>query len=136
LVEPKLIAAGSKLVHTTWYDNSRANRSNPDPERNVTWGLQSWDEMLYGAFSYTLVNETTEAPIHDKDLADMTQFFGFTDKNMDGKLSWQELPRRFKKRLVQGFNSVDANGDGGLDIKEMYNIQKRAEANQQASGAR
>jgi len=135
LVEPKQIEAGSKLVHTTWYDNSTANKSNPDPDRNVTWGLQSWDEMLYGAFSYTLVNETTEAPIHDKGLAQLTQYFGFIDKDLDGKLSWKELPKRMKKQLVQGFKAVDTNGDGGLDIKEMYNIEKRRAAKQQEAAA-
>jgi len=123
------------LVHTTWYDNSTANKSNPDPDRNVTWGLQSWDEMLYGAFSYTLVNETTEAPIHDKGLAQLTQYFGFIDKDLDGKLSWKELPKRMKKQLVQGFKAVDTNGDGGLDIKEMYNIEKRRAAKQQEAAA-
>jgi hypothetical protein len=92
--------------------------------------------MLYGAFSYTLVNETTEAPIHDKVLAQLTQYFGFTDKDLDGKLSWKELPKRMKKQLVQGFKAVDTNGDGGLDIKEMYNIEKRRAAKQQAAGAR
>ena len=122
---PKQIPAGSRLVHTTWYDNSSANPGNPDPERTVPWGLQSWDEMLYGAFSYTYVDESTEAPIFDKALAETTQFFGFMDRDLDGKLSWQELPQRLKKRLVQGFKAVDTNGDGGLDIQEMHALSKR-----------
>ena len=71
------IEPGSRLVHTTWYDNSAANPGNPDPNRTVPWGLQSWDEMLYGAFSYTLVDETSEAPILDKALAETTQMVGF-----------------------------------------------------------
>lgn len=125
-LEPKRIAAGSKLVHTTWYDNSAANPGNPDPNRTVPWGLQSWDEMLYGAFSYTLVDETSEAPILDKELADTTQMMGFMDENMDGKLSWRELPRFLKKRLVQGFKMVDTNADGGLDIQELYGMSQRA----------
>jgi Ca2+-binding EF-hand superfamily protein len=91
--------------------------------------------MLYGAFSYTLVNETTEAPIHNKGLAQLTQYFGFIDKDLDGKLSWKELPKRMKKQLVQGFKAVDTNGDGGLDIKEMYNIEKRRAAKQQEAAA-
>ncbi|MEM7077220.1 MAG: redoxin domain-containing protein [Pseudomonadota bacterium] len=124
-VEPKFIPAGSKLVHTTWYDNSADNPGNPDPSRAVPWGLQSWDEMLYGAFSYTIVDETTEAPILDKERTETAQFVGFLDKNIDGKLSWQELPKRIKKRLVQGFKVVDANGDGGLDIDEMHALTQR-----------
>ena len=124
-VEPMRIEPGSRLIHTTWYDNSAANPGNPDPNRTVPWGLQSWDEMLYGAFSYTLVDETSEAPILDKALADTTQMVGFLDKDMDGKLSWQELPVRIKRRLVQGFKMVDSNADGGLDIQELYSLSKR-----------
>jgi hypothetical protein len=124
-VEPRRIEAGTRLVHTTWYDNSAANPGNPDPDREVPWGLQSWDEMLYGAFSYTYVDETTESPIHDKQLARTTQFVGFLDKNIDGKLSWRELPKQLKKRLVQGFQAVDSNGDGGLDIREMNELNLR-----------
>ena len=59
------------------------------------------DEMLYGAFSYTYVNESTEAPLHDKGLADTTQMVGFMDKDLDGKLSWTELPGYLQKRLQQ-----------------------------------
>jgi hypothetical protein len=124
-VVPRTIEAGSRLIHTTWYDNSTDNAANPDAEREVPWGLQSWDEMLYGAFSYTYTDESTEAPIHDKLRARTTQYVGFLDKNIDGKLSWRELPRALKKRLVQGFKAVDSNGDGGLDIDEMYVISKR-----------
>ena len=91
-VEPKRVEPGARLVHTTWYDNSANNPGNPDPNRNVPWGQQSWDEMLYGAFSYTYVNETTEAPLHDKGLADTTQMVGFMDKDFDGKLTMAELP--------------------------------------------
>ncbi|NOX49593.1 MAG: redoxin domain-containing protein [Gammaproteobacteria bacterium] len=130
-VSPKRIEAGTKLVHTTWYDNSTANLSNPDPQREVPWGLQSWDEMLYGAFSYTFVNETTQAPIFDKILARVTQYVGFLDKDLNGKLSWRELPKQLKKRLVQGFKAVDTNGDGGLDIQEMYEISKRQQQHNQ-----
>lgn len=129
-VVPKPVAAGTRLVHTTWYDNSADNPANPDPQREVPWGLQSWDEMLYGAFSYTLVDESTETPIHDRMMARTSQYVGFLDKNIDGKLSWRELPREIKKRLVQGFKAVDKNGDGGLDHEEMHIITMRL---QQAS---
>lgn len=123
--EPLKVPAGAKLVHTTIYDNSVKNPRNPDPERTVPWGLQSHDEMLYGAVSYAWVDETAAKPIHDKALADTYQWVGFLDRNMDGRLSWQELPERMKKQLLQGFKMVDANGDGGLDAPELYAMSKR-----------
>lgn len=137
-IEPKSIAAGSRLIHTTWYDNSSANPGNPDPDRSVPWGLQSWDEMLYGAFSYTYKDETTEAPIHDKAFAQTSKFVGFLDKNLDGKVSWRELPKAIKRRLIQGFKAVDTDGDGGLNLQEMQRLTERirqAQANPETAEA-
>lgn len=135
-VEPKRVEAGARLVHTTWYDNSANNPGNPDPNKNVPWGLQSWDEMLYGAFSYTYVNETTEAPLHNKALAQTTQMIGFMDKDLDGKLSWAEMPGYLQKRIGDNFKRADANSDGGLSIKEMHRLQEMQRRQQSNAGAR
>lgn len=123
-VNPIAVPAGSRLIYRTVYDNSAQNPANPDPARTVPWGLQSWDEMLYGAFSYSWTHETTSQPIHDRLLTGVTLYVGFLDKNMDGKVSWREMPTRLKKQLIQGFSMVDTNGDGGLDIDEFVAMQK------------
>jgi len=52
LVTPLRIPAGTRIVHSTTYDNSAQNPANPDPNRVVPWGEQSWDEMLYGVVHY------------------------------------------------------------------------------------
>jgi hypothetical protein len=127
-VEPLAVPAGSRLVHRMVYDNSANNPANPDPEKTVTWGLQSWDEMLYGAFSYAWAEETSANPIHDPQRAQIAQFFGFADRDMDGKLSWSELPDGLKRQLVQGFSAADRNNDGGLDIDEFLALQQRMAA--------
>jgi hypothetical protein len=44
--QPIPIQKGSKLVVTFHYDNSPANRSNPNPKRLVRWGDRSEDEMM------------------------------------------------------------------------------------------
>lgn len=44
---PLAIPAGARIESMAWYDNSSANRSNPDPTKAVTWGDQSWEEMQY-----------------------------------------------------------------------------------------
>jgi hypothetical protein len=36
---------GSKLQLVSHFDNSSANRFNPDPAKKVVWGPQNWDEM-------------------------------------------------------------------------------------------
>ena len=57
LREPKILPAGTRVVHRTWWDNSAENPANPDPTREVPWGRQSWDEMLFGAISFRYLND-------------------------------------------------------------------------------
>ncbi len=45
--EPLQVPKGSKLISSAWYDNSPANKSNPDPKVDVKWGDQTWEEMQY-----------------------------------------------------------------------------------------
>ena len=52
LVTPKSVPAGTRIVHTTTYDNSSQNPANPDHNRTVPFGEQTWDEMLYGTVMY------------------------------------------------------------------------------------
>jgi hypothetical protein len=44
---PMEIPKGARIRSTAWYDNSAANRSNPDPGIDVKWGDQTWEEMQY-----------------------------------------------------------------------------------------
>ncbi len=55
LEEPKFLPAGTKIVHSTSWDNTASNPANPDPDRDVPWGEQSWDEMLFGSITWRTV---------------------------------------------------------------------------------
>jgi hypothetical protein len=46
LATPAKIPAGSTIKAIADYDNSPANRYNPDPAHEVLWGEQSWNEMF------------------------------------------------------------------------------------------
>lgn len=48
--QPIAIPKGTRLVCTATYDNTEANPNNPDPSRTVTFGEQTWDEMMIGWF--------------------------------------------------------------------------------------
>lgn len=50
LAEPRMLKAGTKLRAVAWYDNSKNNPHNPDPDKLVTWGDQTSDEMMVGFF--------------------------------------------------------------------------------------
>ncbi len=44
---PLQIPRGAKFVSTAWYDNSAKNPANPNPNIDVLWGDQTWEEMQY-----------------------------------------------------------------------------------------
>jgi len=48
LKEPKLLPGGTVIECIAHFDNSPNNRFNPDPNVNVTYGEQTWDEMMSG----------------------------------------------------------------------------------------
>jgi hypothetical protein len=50
LAEPLPLKAGTELQGVAWYDNSRNNPHNPDPDAAVRWGDQTYDEMMVGFF--------------------------------------------------------------------------------------
>ncbi|MEX0964291.1 MAG: hypothetical protein WDZ52_09665 [Pseudohongiellaceae bacterium] len=52
LEEPVQIKAGTKVHVTGAFDNSEFNPANPDPSQELTFGLQSWDEMFIGYWTY------------------------------------------------------------------------------------
>jgi hypothetical protein len=60
--EPLQVPAGSKLVSTAWYDNSKGNRWNPDPTVDVTWGDQTWEEMQYTGLLFSPVQPPAATP--------------------------------------------------------------------------
>jgi len=50
LAEPRFLKAGTRLRAVAWYDNSRNNPHNPDPDAMVRWGDQTYEEMMVGFF--------------------------------------------------------------------------------------
>jgi hypothetical protein len=51
--QPLRMPAGTKIHARAWYDNSPANKSNPDPTKEVKWGDQTWEEMMYTSVTFS-----------------------------------------------------------------------------------
>ncbi len=51
---PLKLPKGTKLHAIAWYDNSRANKSNPDPTQDVWWGDQTWEEMMFTGLTFSV----------------------------------------------------------------------------------
>jgi peroxiredoxin/mono/diheme cytochrome c family protein len=53
LESPKFVPAGTELQCLAHFDNSDGNLANPDPNSPVSWGDQTWEEMMIGWFTET-----------------------------------------------------------------------------------
>ena len=66
LSNPLTLPKGTKVHVAAHFDNSPANRANPDPKATVRWGDQTWEEMMIGFFTYTVEStpaNTQQAPL-------------------------------------------------------------------------
>ncbi len=60
--KPLEVPAGAVLKSLAWYDNSASNRHNPDATKAVTWGDQTWEEMQYTGFLYSVPSRRLRPP--------------------------------------------------------------------------
>jgi hypothetical protein len=51
---PLRVPKGAILKAVAHYDNSQANKANPDPAKDVYWGDQTWEEMQYTGINYSV----------------------------------------------------------------------------------
>lgn len=70
LAEPKLMPKGTRMRCVAHYDNSPENVANPNPDRIVHWGEQTWDEMLMGFMDLTepdqVAPDAAKQPLRDR----------------------------------------------------------------------
>lgn len=78
LAVPMALKAGTKIDCVAHFDNSKENPANPDPTKTVTWGDQTFQEMMIGYVDYhddapitpgAKVADAVAAPRPDKVLA-------------------------------------------------------------------
>jgi hypothetical protein len=63
LAEPRDLSPGSRIVCDALFDNSSANPANPDPTKPVTWGEQTWEEMMIGYVDVDFPRTVGQAPV-------------------------------------------------------------------------
>jgi mono/diheme cytochrome c family protein len=125
------IPKGATLRAELRYDNSAANPNNPNkPPKRVRWGRETNDEMGsvtllvvpadekdVGALLAAVGGKNAERAIARAEKVVDEQFDNF-DKNRDGKLAKDELPRQMR----MFFDGLDKDGDGGLTRDEAKGI--------------
>jgi hypothetical protein len=119
LAKPLSVKKGTKLRVSWVYDNSTHNAGNPDPKRNIAWGEQTFQEMMYFRINYRWVDETSSHVRNDLQNKLMeSRVIGALDDNADGKIQIDELTGTYAP-LRARFAELDLNHDGGLDKKEL-----------------
>jgi hypothetical protein len=63
LSQTRILPKGTLLKADATFDNSAANRTNPNPRATVRWGDQSWDEMMVGFFDLAIPITTDPASV-------------------------------------------------------------------------
>jgi len=63
LAKPRFLPKGTRLRAIATYDNSKTNENNPDPTKDVFFGLQSTDEMMIGYFEVVWHDDPKSASI-------------------------------------------------------------------------
>jgi mono/diheme cytochrome c family protein len=122
--EPIKVPAGSKLIATYIYDNSKRNAANPDPSKEVIWGDQSFEEMFFTQLRYRWVDETAaKQTSYDEEMM-RSRLIGMMDADFDSKIQIDELKGDIGKAIRPRFALADANHDGGIDLKEFEPILK------------
>jgi hypothetical protein len=117
--EPILVKKGTKLVARWIYDNSTNNRANPDPKRDISWGEQTNEEMMYFRVNYRWADETVDNIRNDLQSQLMASMsVGMIDDNYDGKIQETEL-KGMMASLKPRFKALDVDNSGDLDAKEM-----------------
>jgi hypothetical protein len=63
LESPKRLPKGTELIVEAAWDNSALNPYNPDPDADVTWGEQTFDEMFFASYQYTFADPLPESSL-------------------------------------------------------------------------
>lgn len=115
---------GTQILGEAVFDNSERNLNNPDPSQWVSFGEQTWEEMMIGYFHVAvpldtqtgkaMVSVLPEASGQPRRRQSPKEIFERLDKNADGKLSQQEIPERFRAMI----SALDTNQDGQISLDE------------------
>lgn len=117
------VPKGSLLIADYVFDNSTSNAANPDAKKNVTFGEQTSEEMLFTFARFRFKGETTTER-HDEWFAELQRnvTFGALDDDIDGKLTAAEFRNDPRFKAIVGYlPMVDADKDNALSKAEMAN---------------
>lgn len=142
--QPVSVKAGSTLQFTAWYDNSSNNPANPDPNKEVRWGPQTFDEMHLGYVEYIVpgAKPGDPNPLNPRsrvrgairnalggggsdrpNVGDAS--FGQLDADGDGSVTRDEVKAKYTNNPAASttiFDRLDADKSGALSREELRKL--------------
>jgi hypothetical protein len=100
--EPIKLPKGARVHAVAHWDNSRNNPYNPAPEKEVRFGLQTWDEMMVGWVAYVWERPETAEELAKQPLNQADLWFDRLDRNGDEVITPDEIPEQMKPLLLIG----------------------------------
>jgi len=71
--EPLALPKGTKIDCLALFDNSAGNPANPDPAKSVSWGEQTFEEMMIGFIEYVDDGPIATQPLNKRSVAGTTR---------------------------------------------------------------
>jgi hypothetical protein len=62
--KPLVVPKGTRLIGISHFDNTVNNAYNPDPNREIRWGLQNWDEMSNAFLGFVFDSKIDPKKLH------------------------------------------------------------------------
>jgi peroxiredoxin len=115
LTEPKPLPEGTTIRLEAAFDNSKNNLHNPDPNDSVRWGDQTFEEMMIGYFDIAIPIEDEIRRYDFPQLIEAQGLMNRFDKNRDGKIVKNELPKPIRNR----FAKYDHDENGEVVVREV-----------------
>jgi peroxiredoxin len=103
---PLKLPPGTRIHAIAHFDNSEENLNNPNPKATVTWGDQTFEEMMIGYFDLAV-------PKHDQPDGERGLH---ADRGSRGGLSFSRLSEDGLKKLLK---QLDVNKDGKISRDEL-----------------
>lgn len=125
LSERKPLPKGTKIFCEAAFDNSPENLNNPDPDATVSWGEQTYEEMMIGYFHVAVpidpaTGVAAPLPRERRRMPSPQEMVKFLDTDGDGKIQRGEVP----ERMARFFERLDANMDGVVELEEIVEFSR------------
>ena len=130
--EPVKMPKGTRIHSIAHWDNSRNNLLNPDPSKDVRFGLQTWEEMMVGWVAYVWERPGTAEELAKQPMNEVDQWFERLDRNADDVVTADEVPDQLKLLLLTRGVKVPekmTRAEFGKFFEELRKVFRRPKSN-------